>query len=258
MEPLIKTCEHCGKVMTLYWRSKLRKYCDECRKKVNAELMRAKREREGGSKYYYKPRLPRIKPCVKCGTIMLLSGPGKNRRYCHSCSTAISAEKAWNFHIRTYNYKGPFHKEIKCIDCGIILMARSPLKKRCSDCQRKADNLSAIESKKKNHIKYAAIKKIATHRRRVKARQNEGVVKQKDVLALADQQNHRCYYCGASFFINGTLEYYFEIEHKIPISRGGSNDITNVALACRECNARKGIQTEAEFMGIMMTSSREE
>ncbi len=32
----------------------------------------------------------------------------------------------------------------------------------------------------------------------------------------------------------------FEVEHIIPSSRQGENDATNLALACRSCNLRKG------------------
>jgi hypothetical protein len=32
----------------------------------------------------------------------------------------------------------------------------------------------------------------------------------------------------------------FEVEHIIPTARGGSDDMSNLALACRSCNVRKG------------------
>ena len=38
-----------------------------------------------------------------------------------------------------------------------------------------------------------------------------------------------------------------EQEHLIPRSRGGSDRITNLTIACRPCNERKGNQTAAEF-----------
>lgn len=38
-----------------------------------------------------------------------------------------------------------------------------------------------------------------------------------------------------------------EIEHITPKSRGGSNRISNLCLACHECNMEKGTQTAAEF-----------
>jgi hypothetical protein len=39
----------------------------------------------------------------------------------------------------------------------------------------------------------------------------------------------------------------FELDHILPRSRGGSERIANLALACHDCNAAKGNQTAIEF-----------
>jgi len=51
---------------------------------------------------------------------------------------------------------------------------------------------------------------------------------------------YQCVYCGKT-------NCAFEIDHLLPTSRGGSNRIANLALACHDCNAAKGNQTAAEF-----------
>ena len=51
---------------------------------------------------------------------------------------------------------------------------------------------------------------------------------------------YQCVYCG----IRDTS---FEIDHILPRSRGGSNRIANLALACHDCNQQKGAQTAAEW-----------
>jgi 5-methylcytosine-specific restriction endonuclease McrA len=51
---------------------------------------------------------------------------------------------------------------------------------------------------------------------------------------------YRCAYCGKT-------EMPFEIDHIRPRSRGGSNRISNLALACHACNTAKGNQTAHEF-----------
>ena len=38
-----------------------------------------------------------------------------------------------------------------------------------------------------------------------------------------------------------------EIEHLIPVSRGGSNAWWNLTMGCRSCNRRKGTKTAVEF-----------
>src|SRR5258708_18412447 len=43
------------------------------------------------------------------------------------------------------------------------------------------------------------------------------------------------------------METPFEVDHMRPRSRGGSNRISNLALACHGCNQQKGNQTAAEW-----------
>lgn len=54
---------------------------------------------------------------------------------------------------------------------------------------------------------------------------------------VADRAHHRCEYCQAP---EQVFNFPFEVEHIIPISKQGSNEMSNLALACRSCNLRKG------------------
>lgn len=49
---------------------------------------------------------------------------------------------------------------------------------------------------------------------------------------------HRCEYCHAP---EAMFNFPFEVEHIIPISRGGTDLEPNWALACRSCNLRKAM-----------------
>jgi HNH endonuclease len=55
--------------------------------------------------------------------------------------------------------------------------------------------------------------------------------------AIAQRANHRCEYCKAPEVV---FNFPFEVEHIVPLSRQGSDDEANLALACRSCNLRKG------------------
>jgi 5-methylcytosine-specific restriction endonuclease McrA len=57
---------------------------------------------------------------------------------------------------------------------------------------------------------------------------------------LLEKWGRRCAYCGAT-------DRLLEVEHIVPRSRGGSDRVSNLTLACRACNERKGNQTAAEF-----------
>jgi hypothetical protein len=54
--------------------------------------------------------------------------------------------------------------------------------------------------------------------------------------AVAARAGHRCEYCGAPEVI---FNMAFEVEHVIPLIRGGSSEGSNLALACRACNLFK-------------------
>ncbi|MBV9389593.1 MAG: HNH endonuclease [Chroococcidiopsidaceae cyanobacterium CP_BM_ER_R8_30] len=54
---------------------------------------------------------------------------------------------------------------------------------------------------------------------------------------VADRATHRCEYCHAPEFV---FNFPFEVEHIIPLYRQGADDESNLALACRSCNLRKG------------------
>ena len=57
---------------------------------------------------------------------------------------------------------------------------------------------------------------------------------------VADRALHRCEYCRAPEFL---FNLPFEVEHVIPVSQGGQDDDSNLALACRSCNVHKGWST---------------
>jgi 5-methylcytosine-specific restriction endonuclease McrA len=57
---------------------------------------------------------------------------------------------------------------------------------------------------------------------------------------LLEKWGRRCAYCGAE-------EVPLEIEHIVPRSRGGTDRVSNLTLACRRCNQAKGNLTAEEF-----------
>ncbi len=58
---------------------------------------------------------------------------------------------------------------------------------------------------------------------------------------LLEKWNRKCSYCNAR-------EVPLEVEHIVPKSRGGSNRINNLTLACRSCNEKKGNRSIETFL----------
>jgi len=50
----------------------------------------------------------------------------------------------------------------------------------------------------------------------------------------------RCVYCGSTDNMS--------VDHKMPLSRGGTNHLSNLVPACRSCNSSKHNQTEEEWI----------
>lgn len=99
----------------------------------------------------------------------------------------------------------------------------------------------------------------AREKQRYRKRRVERIVQQRNIQArragakgqitpdqwrrLLKRHNFRCFYCGIKLTTaNRTLD------HKIPLSRGGTNTIRNVVPACRPCNNRKLRMTTEEFL----------
>ncbi len=57
---------------------------------------------------------------------------------------------------------------------------------------------------------------------------------------LLEKGGRKCADCGL-------VDAPLEVEHIIPKSWGGSNRVSNLTLACNDCNQRKGSQTAEEF-----------
>lgn len=79
-------------------------------------------------------------------------------------------------------------------------------------------------------------------RRRVRANNGTGTHTAADEQAQLQRQHGLCYYCA------GKVGKY-HVDHAVPLSRGGSNDPSNIVVACVDCNLRKHTKLPHEFSG---------
>ena len=106
-------------------------------------------------------------------------------------------------------------------------------KPSCKSCAREATRQWAANNPDKERAKSA----------RRRARGGEGTFDFSIRLKLFDNQNGRCFYTGAILELMTA-----HIDHKVPISRGGTNDFSNLALCTPEANLLKHNKTDEEFI----------
>ena len=88
--------------------------------------------------------------------------------------------------------------------------------------------------------------KVLEHSRNKRARRRgaEGTHTAEDVAKQFELQGGRCYWCGEP------VDAY-HIDHRFPLSKGGSNGPENIVVSCPECNMAKKAATPLEFAGRM-------
>lgn len=65
------------------------------------------------------------------------------------------------------------------------------------------------------------------------------------IIELYSQQNGLCYYCREELYGQ------YDVDHVIPLSRGGSNGVDNLVIACAFCNRSKGNKLLEEWNGFL-------
>lgn len=89
---------------------------------------------------------------------------------------------------------------------------------------------------------------VAPARRRIhKMRQRHGIEAQSaDIQALLTSQRFRCWWCGA------LVSDDYHVDHRVPLSRGGTSDLGNLCASCPSCNLKKHDKMPWEFCGRLV------
>lgn len=83
--------------------------------------------------------------------------------------------------------------------------------------------------------------KIIAHRYRARKKSASGSHTVEDITRLYEAQRGLCKYCGKD------ISSGYQVDHVMPLSRGGSNWPDNLALACKSCNSSKKDKTLTEW-----------
>jgi 5-methylcytosine-specific restriction endonuclease McrA len=89
------------------------------------------------------------------------------------------------------------------------------------------------------HPEYVRAARARTRAKKLLIADTANTLDEFDWREILNQYDHRCAYCLADSNI--------ELDHKIPLSRGGANTKANVVPACRSCNRTKYDRTPEEW-----------
>ncbi len=100
-----------------------------------------------------------------------------------------------------------------------------------------------------NPDKAAALRRVNASKRRNRIKNIEGDFTRVDIDNLFKGQKGKCVYC------NCKLGTKYHVDHVVAVSRGGTNDKSNLQLLCRPCNLEKGARDpiiHARSLGLLL------
>lgn len=96
-----------------------------------------------------------------------------------------------------------------------------------------ANRLRAAEWYKNNRERGLLTSRVGLAKRRSLLAAAEGRCTAKNLLAILEQQEHKCKYCDTQ------LDAGWHADHVLPLSRGGTNWPDNIVITCPWCNLSK-------------------
>lgn len=112
-------------------------------------------------------------------------------------------------------------------------------KRVLTETQAEANRQRAKAWREANPERYRELSRRKTANRRARLRAAEGFIALRDWARLVNRHGGLCAYCGE--------RPWTDVDHVIPLARGGRNTIGNVLPACGLCNGAKGAKLLIEW-----------
>lgn len=198
--------------------------------------------------------------CTQCGEMKPLDqmkqSRGKASSWCKLCAAASTRQYTARHHEEVLAKKRDWHARNR----DRILAQKAEYREtRREELRVKArayaaDRIPALvaQARTRRHANPAPLRvyhrawnsahpevmRAIQHRRRARKQGNGGSFTAAEWQALVTQYDHRCLMCGKQ-----EPAIMLTMDHVVPISQGGSNDISNIQPLCSTCNSSKGAKT---------------
>lgn len=165
------------------------------------------------------------KLCTRCLNILALIEFSPNKSYndgysywCKGCSNnyrksrPITKKRTYSKEVNKKSYLKHKHKRLIEFK-DYYLNNKEKIKKKQKEYRQQ--NKEFINLRNRKRKKMISGKNISS----------------KDLIKLKKDSGNICKYCGSSINL--------QIDHYIPLSKGGKHEISNLVIACRSCNCSK-------------------
>lgn len=189
----------------------------------------------------------KMKRCPKCGEIKLLSEFCQSKHTatgwaCH-CKLCRSKEgKAWYSANKEKRYAKSTEWRLNHPERIRELVRRCAAKRKekTSLYAKKYREANGERLREYNRLWSSAHKELNQARQRrknaVKANAPGSGITAEQSISMKQETGNHCVYCGKK---SDSLQ----IDHVVPLSRGGADDVTNAVTACPKCNISKHNKT---------------
>lgn len=218
---------------------RLRPMCKPCTSAREKSLIDARRRNEGEK--------PAAKCCTRCRTEMpndtmhFKKKAGGSHGLTSECKKCLGARSlAWTKTERGRSTKAKWINEnrSKVRLSALRYQVRNREKVNAYLAKWRTENIERRrESDRINAANHREARAVYRHLRRA-----AGTVSKGDITRLEKLQRGCCAICRAS--LNGSRE----IDHVVPVKKGGASNFTNLQLLCRPCNRSKGARDPIDHM----------
>ena len=162
------------------------------------------------------------------------SGKSDLSSYCKSC--ASRAHKEWTKRNPRRNNKNKRDWEKRNPDKVKEYYKKTrlrPQKRTVEINYRKRNKQKILDNARRYRQAHKDSIKARNRYYKARKRHAQGKHSPAEVVEQYKRQHGKCYYC------NCKLGNAYHVDHVIPLSRGGSNGIDNIVIACPSCNMHK-------------------